>query len=67
MPKYYYHGWTRHEEDKLAEIMLNGYAERKKTIELFKIASDKLKRSRYACQNRWYDIKDRYVKESQAV
>ena len=59
MPKYYYHGWTAHEEQKLTEIMLACIAKRMKTREMFKVAADQLKRSPYSCQNRWYEIKAR--------
>jgi len=59
MPTYYYHAWTPEEERKLAEIMQSGLAQRKKTGELFREASEKLNRSKFSCMNRWYDIKNR--------
>lgn len=59
MPTYFYHGWTDAEERELEKIMKAGFAARKKTNELFREASEKLNRTRYSCQNRWYDIKSR--------
>lgn len=67
MPKYYYHGWTTSEEQELAEIMVNGLADRKKMRELFKLAAEQLKRSPYSCQNRWYEIKGRFTGQSKVV
>jgi hypothetical protein len=58
MPKYYYHGWTPEEDRKLTEIMENGLKQRKKVRELFKEAAEKLGRTAYSCQNRWYDFRD---------
>ncbi len=64
MTQYYYHGWTVQEEQKLADVMLLGLAERKKTTELFKVAAKELGRSTYSCQNRWYDIKERFMSKA---
>ena len=61
MTEYYYHGWTLQEEEKLANVMIQGMANRKKTTQLFKDAAKELGRSMYSCQNRWYDIKERFT------
>ncbi|OMF38798.1 hypothetical protein BK133_00930 [Paenibacillus sp. FSL H8-0548] len=64
MTEYHYHGWTPQEEEKLASVMIQGMANRKKTTELFKTAAAELGRSMYSCQNRWYDIKGRFTSKA---
>ena len=59
MAKFYYHGWTSAEDKLLTEIMLNGERNRKKVLELFNEAAEKLQRTAKSCQNRWYEIKAR--------
>lgn len=63
MPRFYYHEWTETEERTLAAIMMS--AERKKVLERFNEAADKLQRTAKSCQNRWYEIRHKY--ESKAV
>jgi hypothetical protein len=56
MTKFYYHSWTLAEDKLLTEIMTNG--ERKKVLERFNEAADKLQRTAKSCQNRWYEIRE---------
>ena len=55
MAKYYYHGWTSAEDKLLTDVMTN--SGRKKVLELFKEAAEKLQRTAKSCQNRWYEIR----------
>lgn len=55
MATYYYHGWTDDEDRQLTEIMTSN--ERKKVLERFKEAGDRLQRTPKSCQNRWYEIR----------
>lgn len=59
MVEFFYHGWTSEEEHILTEIMTSGLRNRKKIGELFLEAANRLNRTKYSCQNRWYDIKNR--------
>jgi peroxiredoxin family protein len=60
LTKYYYHSWTKNEEEMLKEIMLS--SDRKKSLELLVEASEKLQRTVAACENRWYDIREKKQK-----
>ena len=62
MTKYYYYEWTAAEDKILTDIMTNG--ERKKVLERFNEASEKLQRTAKSCQNRWYEIRS---KDNKAV
>lgn len=62
MTIHYYHGWTTEDDRKLTEIMTSN--ERKKVLERFNEAADKLQRTAKSCQNRWYEIRS---KQGQAV
>lgn len=55
MATFYYHNWTSSEDKVLTEIMTNG--ERKKVLERFNEAGEKLQRTPKSCQNRWYEIR----------
>jgi hypothetical protein len=57
MPRFYYHSWTGDEDRLLTEIMTNGERERKKVLDLFNEAANKLQRTAKSCQNRWYEIR----------
>lgn len=59
MVEFFYHSWTPEEERELSEIMASGLKNRKKLDELLREASTRLNRTKYSCQNRWYDIKNR--------
>ncbi|NJJ38568.1 hypothetical protein HCB82_05175 [Paenibacillus sp. 7028] len=65
MAKFYYHAWTSEEDKLLTEIMVNGVVERKKVLDLFNEASDRLQRTAKSCQNRWYEL--RSARNSKAV
>lgn len=52
---FYYHGWTDDEDRQLTEIMTS--RDRKKVLERFNEAADKLQRTAKSCQNRWYEIR----------
>lgn len=54
---YHYHEWTDAEDKQLAEIMTA--PTRKKVLDRFNEAADKLQRTAKSCQNRWYEIKAR--------
>lgn len=61
MTKFYYHGWTSAEDKLLTEIMTA--PDRKKVLERFNEAAERLQRTSKSCQNRWYEIR----KQSRAV
>jgi hypothetical protein len=63
MVRFYYHEWTDTEDRTLADIMTS--AERKKVLERFNEAAEKLQRTAKSCQNRWYEIRHKF--ESRAV
>lgn len=60
--KYYYHEWSSADDALLTEIMSS--PERKKVLDRFNEASERLHRTAKSCQNRWYDIRS---KQEQAV
>ena len=60
MTRFYYHGWTLSEDELLTEIMTA--PNRKKVLERFNEASEKLQRTAKSCQNRWYEIRDKASK-----
>lgn len=55
MTKFYYHGWTLVEDKLLTDIMTA--PDRKKVLERFNEAAEKLQRTAKSCQNRWYEIR----------
>ena len=55
MTKLYYHGWTLADDQLLTEIMTS--PERKKVLDRFKEAAERLQRTAKSCQNRWYEIR----------
>ena len=57
MPRFYYCAWTPEEDCILTEIMQNGLRERKKVLQLFIEAAERLERTPKSCQNRWYELK----------
>lgn len=58
MTQLYYHTWTLADDQLLTEIMTS--PDRKKVLERFKEAADKLQRTAKSCQNRWYEIRDQH-------
>jgi len=64
MPRYYYCSWTEEEDRILTEIMQNGMRQRKKVLELFIEAAQRLERTPKSCQNRWYELR---AQQSKAV
>lgn len=65
MAKFYYHAWTSAEDRLLKQIMVTGISDRKKVLDLFNEASERLQRTAKSCQNRWYEL--RSAENSKAV
>ncbi|OUS73005.1 hypothetical protein B1748_23645 [Paenibacillus sp. MY03] len=55
MAKMYYHEWTSTDDQILTQIMTA--PDRKKVLERFKEAGERLQRTAKSCQNRWYEIR----------